>query len=80
MVASGPGYFRAVAVDFDGTLTMGGRPGAATLAALDEARAAGRRIVIVTGRILADLLAVFPDVDEHVEHDRRRERRGAGAR
>jgi hydroxymethylpyrimidine pyrophosphatase-like HAD family hydrolase len=64
---AGPGFFHAVAVDFDGTLTLDGRPEAATLAALDEARAAGRRIIIVTGRILAELLAVFPDVGEHVD-------------
>jgi hydroxymethylpyrimidine pyrophosphatase-like HAD family hydrolase len=64
---AGPGFFHAVAVDFDGTLTMGGRPEAETIAALDEARAAGRRIIIVTGRILAELLEVFPDAGEHVD-------------
>ncbi len=62
-----PGFFRAVAVDFDGTLTTGGRPEPDTLAALDEARAAGRRVVIVTGRILEELLAVFPDAGEHAD-------------
>ncbi len=63
----GPGFFHAVAVDFDGTLTQAGRPSAETLTALDEARAAGLRIVIVTGRILSELLAVFPDVGEHTD-------------
>ncbi len=66
-VAAGPGFFRAVAVDFDGTLTDSGRPAPATLAALDEARDAGRRVVIVTGRILADLLAAFPEAEKHVD-------------
>jgi hypothetical protein len=37
------------------------------LAGLDEARAAGRRIVVVTGRILAELQAVFPGAGEHAE-------------
>jgi hypothetical protein len=64
---AGPGFFHAVAIDFDGTLTMGGRPEAETIAVLDEARAAGRRIIIVTGRILAELLEVFPDAGEHVD-------------
>lgn len=64
---AGPGFFHAIAVDFDGTLTMGGGPEPGMLAALDEARAAGRRVVIVTGRILAELLEVFPDVGEHAD-------------
>jgi hydroxymethylpyrimidine pyrophosphatase-like HAD family hydrolase len=64
---AGPGFFHAVAINFDGTLTVDGRPEAETLTALDEARAVGRRIIIVTGRILAELLQVFPDVDEHVD-------------
>jgi hydroxymethylpyrimidine pyrophosphatase-like HAD family hydrolase len=56
-----------VAVDFDGTLAEFGRPGSSTLDALDEARAGGVRVVIVTGRILADLLAVFPDASGHAD-------------
>jgi hydroxymethylpyrimidine pyrophosphatase-like HAD family hydrolase len=64
---AGPGYFHAVAVDFDGTLTEAGCPGPSVLAALDEARASGRRIVIVTGRIVAELQAVFPDAGEHAD-------------
>lgn len=64
---AGPGFFHAVAVDFDGTLTTGARPDGTTLAALDAARASGRRIIIVTGRILAELLEVFPDVAEHAD-------------
>jgi hydroxymethylpyrimidine pyrophosphatase-like HAD family hydrolase len=62
-----PGFFHAVAVDFDGTLTESGCPGASVLAALDEARASGLRIVIVTGRIVAELQAVFPDAVEHAD-------------
>lgn len=62
-----PGFFRAVAVDFDGTLTESGYPGPGVLAALDRARAGGLRVVIVTGRILAELEAVFPGAGEHAD-------------
>ena len=59
-------YFRAVAADFDGTLAEGhGRPD--TLAALAEARARGIRVILVTGRIMSELRAVFPDVEDHVD-------------
>jgi len=64
---AGPGFFHAVAIDFDGTLTDAGLPQPGTLAALDEARASGMRLVIVTGRILNDLLDVFADAGLHVD-------------
>ena len=60
------GYFRAVAVDYDGTLAEG-PVGADTLAAVDEARALGLRVILVTGRIMDELKAVFPDVADHVD-------------
>ena len=43
------GTFRAVAVDFDGTLTVGGRPSAQVLDAIACARRRGVRVVLVTG-------------------------------
>jgi len=59
-------YFRAVAADFDGTLAEG--PVAPdTLAALAEARGRGIRVILVTGRIMSELRAVFPEVDHHVD-------------
>lgn len=61
------GYFRAVAVDFDGTLTEGGRPEPGVLDVLEEVRARGVGVVLVTGRILAELRETFADVDEHVD-------------
>lgn len=61
------GYFRAVAVDFDGTLAEGGRPDPGVLEALADVRAHGLRVVLATGRILAELRTTFPDVDEHVD-------------
>jgi hydroxymethylpyrimidine pyrophosphatase-like HAD family hydrolase len=62
-----PGYFHAVAIDYDGTLSTTDRPASDVLAALAETRAAGRRVVLVTGRILSDLRVVFPDVDRHFD-------------
>jgi hydroxymethylpyrimidine pyrophosphatase-like HAD family hydrolase len=58
-----PDYFRAIAVDFDGTLTTGGRPADATLDAISRSRNGHRRILLVTGRILSELRSVFGDVD-----------------
>jgi hydroxymethylpyrimidine pyrophosphatase-like HAD family hydrolase len=65
--AASPGYFRAVAVDFDGTLADSDRPHPDALAALAKARADGLRVLIVTGRILADLRSAFPDADDYAD-------------
>jgi len=59
-------YFRAVAVDFDGTLAEG-EVAPDTLAALGEARARGVRVILVTGRIMSELRAVFPELDDWVD-------------
>lgn len=57
------GYFRAAALDYDGTLAEGGEsPGAAVLDAVADLRRAGTKVLLVTGRILADLQDDFPDV------------------
>ena len=58
------GYFRAIALDFDGTITDGGDlPGEDALAAVGESRRQGRKAILVTGRILEELRGVFPAVD-----------------
>ena len=57
-------YFRAIALDYDGTLTDSPRPEAVALAAISRVRAAGVRVVLVTGRILAELRADFAEVDD----------------
>lgn len=62
-----PRWFHAVAVDYDGTLTEGRSPGSGVLAAIADARAAGVRVVLVTGRILAELREDFPEVDSHFD-------------
>jgi HAD superfamily hydrolase (TIGR01484 family) len=52
--------WEALACDYDGTIASRGRVRPATLEALAEVRASRRRIVLVTGRELEDLLAIFP--------------------
>jgi hydroxymethylpyrimidine pyrophosphatase-like HAD family hydrolase len=66
MAGGGAGYFRAVALDYDGTLADG-VVAPATLAALTEARARGIRVILVTGRIMSELRAAFPEVDENMD-------------
>jgi HAD superfamily hydrolase (TIGR01484 family) len=55
------GYFRALAFDYDGTLAAGGTPPARKVVeALRRMRSDGRRVVLATGRILAELHELFP--------------------
>jgi len=53
----------AVATDYDGTLAEDGKVGADVLRALERFRESGRKLVLVTGRQLDDLTAVFPEID-----------------
>jgi hydroxymethylpyrimidine pyrophosphatase-like HAD family hydrolase len=52
--------YAALATDYDDTLACEGRVDASTIAALERARAAGLRLLMVTGRVLPDLFATFP--------------------
>ena len=52
--------FLALATDYDGTLATHGRVDGIVLPALDRLRASGRKLLLVTGRELHDLLNVFP--------------------
>lgn len=62
------GYFRALATDFDGTLTHNGRtPNREVLAALARFRARGGLVLLVTGRILGELRADFAEVESYVD-------------
>lgn len=54
--------YLALACDYDGTLASDGHVSERTLAALDRLRATGRRLLLVTGRQLPDLLEIFPHV------------------
>ena len=55
--------YRVLATDFDGTIAHDGKVDDPTLAALQRVRAAGRRLLMVTGRELPDLVATFPHVE-----------------
>jgi phosphoglycolate phosphatase (TIGR01487 family) len=58
---------QALALDYDGTLTGADRPDDAVLDAIRDVRAAGRAVILVTGRILSELRAVFPDVEREFD-------------
>ena len=53
-------YFIALATDFDGTIAEDGIVAEATLEALRELKRSERRLLLVTGRQLSDL--IFPDI------------------
>ena len=52
----------ALASDYDGTLAEDGNVSTQALEALERVRDSGRRLVLVTGRELDDLLRVFPRI------------------
>jgi hydroxymethylpyrimidine pyrophosphatase-like HAD family hydrolase len=54
--------YAALACDYDGTIALHGRVDASTVEAFERLRASGRRLVLVTGRDLDDLLRVLPHV------------------
>lgn len=55
--------YMALATDYDGTLATNGRISNETASALERLRASGRRVILVTGRILEELQAVCPRLD-----------------
>lgn len=60
--------FRAVAIDFDGTLASEGRaPDPSVLDALARARSNGLIVILVTGRILSELEETWPQVTTQVD-------------
>ena len=54
--------YRGLATDYDGTLASHGTVAPQTLAALRELASTGRRLILVTGRRIDDLIHVFPEV------------------
>jgi hydroxymethylpyrimidine pyrophosphatase-like HAD family hydrolase len=52
--------YHALACDYDGTLAHHGQANQDTVAGLERLVDSGRRLVLVTGRELDDLLKVFP--------------------
>ena len=55
--------YHVLATDYDGTLAQDGRVDAATVDSLRKLLATGRRLVMVTGRELPELLNIFPEID-----------------
>ena len=55
--------YLALATDYDETLATHGQLRDDAKAALQRLRTSGRRAVLITGRILEDLLVVCPDLD-----------------
>lgn len=59
--------YHALALDYDGTLAHNGKVAKKFVEALKKVKASGRKLLLVTGRILDDLKEVFP---EHELFDR----------
>src|SRR6184192_3649353 len=55
--------YHALACDYDGTIAWDGEVSGNTILALEEVRKSGRKLILVTGRELADLIKVFPRID-----------------
>jgi HAD superfamily hydrolase (TIGR01484 family) len=55
--------YYVLACDYDGTIAHHGRVDDATVAALERVRASRRKLILVTGRQLPDLMRVFPRTD-----------------
>ena len=55
--------YLALCCDYDGTLAEDGHVSSATLHAVERLRASGRKVVLVTGRILAELRTVCGRLD-----------------
>jgi hydroxymethylpyrimidine pyrophosphatase-like HAD family hydrolase len=54
--------YLALATDYDGTLAQDGRVDSVTIAALERLRSSRRRLILVTGRELHEVLELFPRV------------------
>jgi hydroxymethylpyrimidine pyrophosphatase-like HAD family hydrolase len=54
--------YHLLATDYDGTIATDGNVAAETVTALQDVLATGRKLVLVTGRELDELLAVYPDL------------------
>src|SRR5213593_191619 len=55
--------YHALACDYDGTIARDGEVRENTILALEEVRKSGRKLILVTGRELDDLIKVFPRID-----------------
>ena len=55
--------FYALACDYDGTLATDGHASAETLGSLQRLRESGRKLILVTGRVLSDVSALLEPLD-----------------
>ena len=55
--------YHVLACDYDGTLASDGRVHRETVEALKRVRESGRKLVLVTGRELDQLLEIFPEIE-----------------
>src|SRR5262249_57814071 len=55
--------YHALACDYDGTIAWDGKVTERTVEALIDVKKSGRKLILVTGRELADLLRTFPRID-----------------
>ncbi|HYV36898.1 MAG TPA: HAD family hydrolase [Gemmataceae bacterium] len=55
-------HIQVLACDYDGTLAHDGHVTPSTVAALERFLATGRKLVLVTGRQLDELSAIFPEI------------------
>ncbi|MGH2498241.1 MAG: HAD family hydrolase [Ktedonobacteraceae bacterium] len=56
-------HYLVLACDYDGTLAKDGVVSPQTIAALERVLASGRKLMLVTGRLLEDLKQAFPRLD-----------------
>lgn len=56
--------YLALATDYDGVVAIHGRASGAAVAAIERLRQSGRRAILITGRRLADLQQVFPNLSQ----------------
>jgi hydroxymethylpyrimidine pyrophosphatase-like HAD family hydrolase len=55
--------YTALACDYDGTIAIDGRVPRHVLAALNRVAASGRTLTLVTGRMLDELIPLFPEIE-----------------
>jgi len=55
--------YLALACDYDGTLAFNGRMATSTWEALNRFRSSGRRVILVTGRVLSEILSICTDTE-----------------
>jgi HAD superfamily hydrolase (TIGR01484 family) len=53
--------YRALATDYDGTLATDSHVDTETLSAVQRLKESGRRVILVTGREMPELVSVFPE-------------------